>query len=136
MASPQPLMTSARSATGIEGLDDILGGGLTPHRLYLLEGNPGSGKTTLAIQYLLEGVKQKEAGVYVTLSETKSELLAVASVHGWSLEGLEIVELVAEEKELTADNQYTMFQPSEVQLGETTEAILAAVQRVKPKRVA
>lgn len=123
------------SATGIAGLDDILGGGLTPNRVYLIEGNPGSGKTTLAIQYLMQGVRAKEAGIYVTLSETKQELLAVAASHGWSLDGVEIVELVAQEKELDPDNQYTMFQPSEIQLGETTRAILSEVERVKPKRV-
>jgi circadian clock protein KaiC len=135
MPEPQPSTLSPRSATGIAGLDDILGGGVTAHRVYLIEGNPGSGKTTLALQYLLEGIRVKEAGVYVTLSETKRELRDVAASHGWSLDGLEVVELVAEENELDPDNQYTMFQPSEVQLGETTRAILAEVERVRPKRV-
>jgi circadian clock protein KaiC len=123
------------SATGIAGLDDVLGGGLTPHRLYLVEGNPGSGKTTLALQYLLEGVRRKEAGLYVTLSETKAELAAVARSHGWTLDGIEVVELVASEAELEPDNQHTMFQPAEVELGETTRAVLAEVERVKPSRV-
>jgi circadian clock protein KaiC len=126
MAEHKTFNNSVLSATGVEGLDDVLGGGLSPNRLYLVEGNPGSGKTTLAIQYLLEGARRKEAGVYVTLSETKQELLAVAASHGWSLDDLEVVELVAEEKELDPDNQYTMFQPSEIQLGETTRA------RVRP----
>jgi len=135
MPDPQPTTPSPGSATGIAGLDDILGGGLTPHRVYLVEGNPGSGKTTLALQYLLEGLRRKEAGVYVTLSETKQELRAVTASHGWSLDGLHVVELIAEEKELEPDNQYTMFQPSEVQLGETTRAILNEIERVKPKRV-
>jgi circadian clock protein KaiC len=132
---PPTANTLPLSATGVAGLDDVLGGGLTPYRLYLVEGDPGSGKTTLALQYLLEGARRNEAGVYVTLSETKQELLAVAASHGWALGGLEIVELVAQEQELDPDNQYTMFQPSEVQLGETTKAILAEVERVKPKRV-
>ncbi len=135
MAGPSTSNDPLLSATGVAGLDDILGGGLTPNRVYLVEGNPGSGKTTLALQYLLEGVRRKEAGVYVTLSETKKELLAVAASHGWSLDGLAIAELVAEEKELEPDNQYTMFQPSEVQLGETTRTILDEIERVKPKRV-
>src|SRR5215211_418058 len=98
MPDPQPSTPPALSATGIAGLDDILGGGLTPNRVYLVEGNPGSGKTTLALQYLLEGRRRNEAGVYVTLSETKRELQGVAASHGWSLDGLDVVELVAEEK--------------------------------------
>ncbi len=128
-------LNSSLSATGIVGLDEILGGGLTPYRLYLIEGNPGAGKTTLALQYLLEGVRCGENGLYVTLSETKHELRAVAASHGWSLDGLEIVELVAQEQDLDPDNQYTMFQPAEVQLGVTTRAVLDQVERVKPKRV-
>ena len=127
---PDPL-----SATGIAGLDDILGGGLPSHRLYLIEGNPGSGKTTFALQYLLEGVRRGEPGLYITLSETKNELTAAARSHGWRLDGLEVVELMASESELMTDNQNTMFPPAEVELGETTKAILAEVDRVKPKRV-
>ncbi len=110
--------------TGVEGLDEILGGGLTPNRVYLLEGNPGSGKTTLALQCLLEGVERGEAVLYVTLSETKAELNAVARSHGWSLEGVSIVELVAQEGELEPDNQYAMFEPSEIEQGATARAIL------------
>jgi circadian clock protein KaiC len=121
--------------TGIPGLDDVLGGGFTPDRVYLVEGNPGSGKTTLALQYLLQGVRLGEPGLYVTLSETKAELTAIAKSHGWSLDGIAIVELVATEEELQPDNQISMFQPSEVELGETTRAILAGVERTKPRRV-
>jgi circadian clock protein KaiC len=135
MSDLQPSRSAPPSATGIVGLDDILGGGFAPYRLYLVEGDPGSGKTTLALQYAIEGVRREEAGVYITLNETKAELQDVAASHGWSLDGLEIVELVAEEQELEPDNQYTMFQPSEIQLGETTKAILAEVERIKPKRV-
>src|SRR6516165_8335112 len=122
-------------ATGIAGLDDILVGGFTPHRVYLIEGNPGSGKTTLALQYLFEGRRHGEVGLYVTLSETKAELHDVARSHGWSLDGIALLELVAPESELEPDNQYSMFQPSEVELGVTTKAILAEVERAKPKRV-
>src|SRR5947209_2650890 len=121
--------------TGIVGLDDILGGGLTPDRVYLVEGNPGSGKTTLALQYLLEGVRLKESGLYVTLSETAAELAAVAHSHGWSLRGISLLDLVAPEPELEPDNQYSMFQPSDVELNETTRTVLEAVDRVKPSRI-
>jgi circadian clock protein KaiC len=129
--SPDPSL----SATGIPGLDDVLGGGLPTNRLYLVEGNPGSGKTTLALQYLLEGVRQNEAGLYVTLSETRAELGAVARSHGWSLDGLEVVEMIASEADLELDNQHTMFQPADVELGETIRAVLAEVERVKPRRI-
>lgn len=122
-------------ATGIAGLDDVLGGGFTPNRLYLLEGNPGSGKTTLAIKWLIEGVRRGDKVVYVTLSETKNELEAVARSHGWSLAGIDILELVAPESELEPDNQIAMFQPSEIELGVTTKVILAEVERTKPRRV-
>lgn len=122
-------------ATGIPGLDDVLGGGFTPNRVYLIEGNPGSGKTTLALRWLLEGERLGEKGIYVTLSETKSELAAVAQSHGWSLVGINILELVAPESELEPDNQNAMFQPSEVELGVTTQAILAEVERTRPRRI-
>ena len=124
-----------RVATGIAGLDDILSGGFTPNRLYLVEGNPGTGKTTLALNGLLEGLRLGEKVLYVTLSETKAELAAVARSHGWSLAGIDVLELVAPESELEPENQNAMFQPSEVELGVTTKAILAQVERVKPKRV-
>jgi len=125
----------ARSKTGIPGLDDVLAGGLTPNRLYLVDGNPGAGKTTLSLQYLIEGVKQREKCLYITLSETREELLAGAASHGWSLEGIEIVELIAETQELDGDGQVTMYPAAEVELHETTRRILAAVERVNPSRV-
>lgn len=127
--------SNQRSATGIAGLDDILGGGFIRDRLYLLDGDPGAGKTTLALQYLLEGAKQGEKGLYVTLSETKEELTAVAESHGWSLDALEIVELIASEKDLAGDTRVTMYHPSEVELTETTRMVLDAVQRVNPSRI-
>ncbi len=124
-----------RSKTGVVGLDDILNGGLIPDRLYLVDGDPGAGKTTLALQYLLQGKAEGERGLYVTLSETKEELQAVAKSHGWSLDGIEIVELVAKESDLVSDSQLTMYHPSEVELSETTKAVLEAVDRTKPARV-
>src|SRR5690348_1354463 len=93
-------------ATGIPGLDDILVGGFTPNRIYLIEGNPGSGKTTLALRWLLQGERLGEKGIYVTLSETKTELADVARSHGWSVSGMDILELVAPESELETDNQH------------------------------
>src|SRR3954447_23710489 len=123
------------SATGIAGLDEVLAGGFTPHRLYLIEGDPGAGKTTLALRYLLEGSQRGETSLYITLSETKEEIHAVADAHGWSLEPVQIVELVASEESLTPDSQYTMYHPSETKLGETTKSVLDAVERIKPQRV-
>lgn len=121
--------------TGIPELDDVLGGGLTTDRVYLLHGSPGSGKTTLAMQFLLEGVRQGEKVIYVTLSETKAELMASAASHGWSLDGVEIFELVAQESELEPDNQYTMYQPAEIELSTTTKAIIERIKDHKPSRV-
>ena len=122
-------------ATGFSGLYDVRGGGLTPTRLYLVEGSPGAGKTTLALECLVDGLRNPEKVLYVTLSETKAELASVAASHGWSLDGIEVLELVAPESELEPDNQNAMFQPSEVELGITTKAILEGVERIKPKRV-
>jgi circadian clock protein KaiC len=121
--------------TGIAELDDILGGGLTANRVYLLHGTPGSGKTTLSLQFLLEGVSHGERVLYITLSETRMELLAVAKSHGLSLAGVDILELLAEERDLDPDSQYTMFQPSEVELSITTKRIIDEIERVKPSRV-
>jgi circadian clock protein KaiC len=134
--SDTPAETPERSQTGIAGLDDILSGGFTPHRLYLVDGDPGAGKTTLALQYLIEGAKRGEKCLYITLSETKEELLAGAASHGWSLDGIDIVELTAEESDLDADTQITMYPAAEVELHETTKRILEAVEKINPSRVA
>jgi circadian clock protein KaiC len=124
-----------RAKTGIAGLDEILRGGLITQRLYLVDGNPGAGKTTLALQFLLEGIRAGEKCLYVTLSETRRELEAGAQSHGWSLEGIEIIELIADEKELESDEQLTMLPPSEVELNETTRGIIDAVKRSAPRRM-
>ncbi len=130
--APEP---PALVEAGIAGLDHVLGGGLTPNRLYLVEGDPGSGKTTLALQFLLEGARVGERGLYVTLSETKDELLGVALSHGWSLDRLDVCELIPSEDSLLPDAQTRMFHPSEVELAETTRAVLTEVERTKPARV-
>jgi circadian clock protein KaiC len=121
-------------STGIAGLDQLLVGGLTTNRMYLIEGNPGTGKTTLALQFLLEGVTRGESCLYVTLSETSAELHAVAQSHGWSLDAIEVFQLAALER-ASIDEQYTLYHPSEVELGETIQAVLGTVERVKPRRV-
>ena len=109
----------AVASTGVAGLDDVLAGGLTRRRLYLVQGIPGSGKTTLALQFLIEGVRQGEAVLYVTLSETDEEIRAVSESHGWSLDGIDIRELTPPEGALDPDEQNTMFHPSEVELSDT-----------------
>src|SRR5262245_64967424 len=123
------------AATGIEGLDDVLAGGLRPHRLYLIEGVPGSGKTTLALQFLREGVRLKESVLYVTLSETKEELQEVAESHGWTLDGITVRELVPSESTLNPEEQYTMFHPADVELSATTKTILADGDSSRPTPV-
>jgi len=125
----------ARAGTGVAGLDDILCGGFVPNRLYLLEGMPGSGKTTLAFQFLLEGVRRGEPVLYVTLSETREEILAVADSHGWTLDDITIRELIPAEGALKAGDLYTVFHPSEVELSETTKKVLQDVEDVKPQRI-
>jgi circadian clock protein KaiC len=124
-----------RTKTGVVGLDDILAGGLIANRLYLVNGDPGSGKTTLALHYLMEGARNGEKCLYITLSETKEELVAGARSHGWDLSGIEIVELGAPDRDLSADGQVTMYPSSEVELSETTKAVLDAVTKANPLRV-
>jgi circadian clock protein KaiC len=123
------------ACTGVSGLDDILMGGLARGRLYLIEGVPGSGKTTLAMQFLQEGARRGEPVLYITLSETAEELKAVATGHGWDLTGITVRELLPQEDTLSADEQYTMFHPSEVELATTTKLILQDVDKLKPTRV-
>ncbi len=120
---------------GVPGLDDVLGGGLMANRLYLLEGAPGTGKTTIAMQFLREGAARGEAVLYVTLSETARELRGVARSHGWDLQGIDLREMLPSTDALAPDEQYTMFHPSEVELSETTLKILADVDLIKPARV-
>jgi circadian clock protein KaiC len=125
-----------RATTGIPGLNEILGGGLPAHRLYVVEGDPGSGKTTFALQFLREGVRLGERVLYVTLSETREELHDVAISHGWTLDGIDLVELNSLSERLEEDANYTVYHPSDVELGDTVQRIREEVERLNPQRVA
>jgi circadian clock protein KaiC len=128
-------MSTPRCKTGVEGFDEILNGGLPRNRLYLLQGSPGVGKTTLALQFLLEGLRENEGGLYITLSETHEELREVADSHGWNLSRLKIFELSALEEKLRGESDTTFFNPSEVELSRTTQALIDAVESANPSRV-
>ena len=121
-------------ATGIAGLDELLRGGLTRDRMYLLEGTPGTGKTTLALQFLLRGRDVGERTLYVTLSETANELKAIAASHGWQLDGVELFQL-AQSQGIKPEEQYTLYHPAEVELGDTVKAVLEIIERLQPSRV-
>ena len=127
-------LTTNRISTGTAGLDKVLRGGLTASRLYLVEGTPGSGKTTLGLKFLMAGRASDERGLYITLSETEDELVAVGGSHGWSLDGIEIFEMVAAD-EFGAEHEQTLLHPSEIELGETVRGIMARVEARNPKRV-
>ena len=122
---------TARISTGNPGLDDILGGGLDADRMYLYEGQPGAGKTTLALEFLLEGARRGERVLYITLSETERELRLVARRHGWDLSGVEIVELVPSETMLDQSQEITLLHPAELELGQTTRLILERVENAR-----
>ena len=128
-------MPEKRITTGIEGLDNILSGGLPAEHLYLIEGDPGTGKTTLALQFLMEGVRSGESSLYITLSESKRELLIAAESHGWNLDKITIFELLPDESSLRPDQQYTVYHASEVDLVDTTASVLEQVEKLKPQRV-
>src|ERR1700761_1154259 len=124
-----------RASTGSVGLDDILGGGFDADRVYLIEGRPGTGKTTLALQFLLEGVQRGEPSLYVTLSESERELRSVVTRHGWTLAGIDVFELVPPEASLDPDQELTLFHPAEMELSEATRNIQDRVTEINPKRV-
>ena len=121
--------------TGTQGLDEVMGGGLSRGRVFLLEGNPGTGKTTVAMQFLIAGAAAGERGLYVTLSETDDELRASAASHGWDLKGVDVFELVPPESLLDEDQQQSLLYSSDLELGETTRRIFDAFEELKPDRV-
>ena len=124
-----------RVKTGVPGLDDVLHGGLPAAQMYLLEGDPGTGKTTLAMQFIMEGVSRGEKALYVTLSEPRSELESTAMSHGWDTANLPIAEFVPAEAMMTPEQQYTMFHPSEVELSDTIQRLTRLIDDIKPSRV-
>ena len=127
--------SSERCPSGIEGMDEVLTGGLPRDCFYLIQGDPGSGKTTLALQFLLEGVRRGESTLYITLSETREELLKVARSHGWSLEGIPLIELSRIETLLQPESQTTVFHPSEIELNTVSRMLSEEAKKTKPVRV-
>ena len=125
----------AKAATGIAGLDDVLRGGLPANRVYLIQGDPGSGKTTLGLQFLLEGRRIGEVGMYVSLSETRDEITGVARSHGWSLDGIQLFEMQEVAPQLSEEAENTLFEPSEIELREIMQRLLGEIDRSKASRV-
>src|SRR5258708_11273826 len=125
---------SARCDTGTSGLNHILGGGCPPDALYLVQGDPGVGKKTVALQFLMAGARAGESCLYITFSETSAELSAVARSHGWSLDSVGILELSNFAQQLTAEAESTLFDPADIELQDVTKIIFAEVERIKPTR--
>jgi circadian clock protein KaiC len=128
-------ISAERCQSGVEGLDEVLGGGFPRGCVYLIQGDPGSGKTTLALQFLLDGMRRGESAFYITLSETRDELLMVAQSHGWSLEGIPLLELSAIEELLKPETQTTVFRPSEMELNQVSKLLIDQTAKARPRRV-
>jgi circadian clock protein KaiC len=131
--SDRGIQSLEKTPTGIRGLDYLLRGGLPAHRIHLVEGHPGAGKTTVGMQFLLEGIRRGESCMYITLSETQEELRSNAASHGWVLDGIHIQELQPAEN-LRPEEQYTLFHPSEIELGDLSKNVFAAVEEFRPAR--
>jgi circadian clock protein KaiC len=128
-------MNNIHASTGISGLDDVLAGGFPRNHLFLIEGHPGTGKTTMGLQFLLAGQREGEKGLYVTLSESKDEIIEVGTSHGWQLDSIPIFEMTPNDDELSPEGQYTVFHPSDVELNNTTKLVLQQVSEANPSRV-
>ena len=124
-----------RTGTGVQGLDDILSGGLPVGQMYLLEGTPGTGKTTLAMQFIRTAILAGERALYVTLSESKRELESSAQSHGWAADALSIAEFIPEEASLSPEQQYTVFHPSELELATTIQKLTTLIEEARPTRL-
>jgi circadian clock protein KaiC len=135
MSTPQSAATHDRASTGIAGLDEILEGGLPSGHLYLIEGESGAGKTTLGLQFLLEGQRRGERLLWVTLSETTRELEQIAASHGWTLDGIDICNPARIERALTSEERYSFFSPADVELDEMRNRIFDVIRRDRPARV-
>jgi len=135
LETPPSTLVNDRSRSGCPGLDDVLGGGFPRGHFYLLEGEPGTGKTTLALQFVEEGLRNGESVLYITLSESSDDLHLVARSHGIQLEGANFVDLKPYEEDLKPEGQYTVFHPSEIELGDRMQSIVSEVERYKPDRL-
>lgn len=144
MPQPEDLLQSPTSLpldepgvvpSGVPGLDPVLAGGFAQNRVHLVEGAPGSGKTTLGLQFLIDGVRRGERGLYITLSESTNELMAVAKTHGWSLDGIDIFEMVPPELSMDPSQRQTVIYSADLELGETVQTVLKEVEAVKPRRI-
>ena len=129
------LVSNDTLPTGVAGFDEILGGGYSVRHIHLIEGEPGAGKTTLALQFLLDGAARGERGLYITLTESRDELLHTARGHGWSLDGVDIYELIPPELSLDPEQEQSVVYTADLELGETISMVMAEVERIRPVRV-
>jgi circadian clock protein KaiC len=134
-AQDNPATRPIRLSTGIQGLDEVLGGGLPEGQMYLVEGESGAGKTTLGLQFLLAGQRRGERTLWITLSETERQLRQTAQSHGWSLDGIEVCNPIGADGVRQGDEKYSFFSPADVELEQVRQAIVAATERVRPSRV-